>query len=64
MNRYFDFLKRQLYLKKEKGASSIILVIMFYPSGVKGLREDLIRLWRFLLSKVKGKKGKEVSENG
>lgn len=42
----------------------IILVIMFYPSGVKGLREDLIRLWRFLLSKVKGKKGKEVSENG
>lgn len=30
MNRYFDFLKRQLHLKKEKGASSIILVIMFF----------------------------------
>ena len=42
----------------------IILVVMFYPSGVKGLREDLVRLWRFLTGKVKGKKGKEVSENG
>jgi len=42
----------------------IILVVMFYPSGVKGLRDDLARLGRFLWGKVKGKKGKEVSENG
>lgn len=39
----------------------IILVIMFYPSGVKGLGADLGRLWRFLTKK---KKGKEVAENG
>ena len=42
----------------------IILVVMFYPSGVKGLRDDLARLFRFLLGKMKGKKGKEASENG
>lgn len=42
----------------------IILVIMFYPAGVKGLREDLLRLWSFLRRKLFGKKGKEVSENG
>ena len=42
----------------------IILVVMFYPAGVKGLRDDLGRLGRFLWGKVKGKKGKEVSENG
>ena len=42
----------------------IILVVMFYPSGVKGLRDDLVRLGRFLMGKIKGKKGKEVSENG
>ena len=38
----------------------IIVVIMFYPSGVKGLRDDLLRLWNFLSKKKK----KEVAENG
>lgn len=38
----------------------IILVIMFYPNGVRGLREDALRLIKRLR---KGKKGKEVAEN-
>ena len=41
----------------------IILVVMFYPSGVKGLGNDLGRLWKFIRGKI-GKKGKEASENG
>lgn len=40
----------------------IILVVMFYPSGVKGLGDDLGRLWKFVKSKM-GKKGKEAGEN-
>lgn len=42
----------------------IILVIMFYPAGVKGLREDGLRLFRFLYKKLRGVKGKEGSGNG
>ena len=45
----------------------IILVIMFYPAGVKGLRDDFLRFCRWLKGKWqsrKGKNGKEVSENG
>lgn len=39
----------------------IILVIMFYPDGVRGLRGDAIRLIKRIRN---GKKGKEVAENG
>lgn len=39
----------------------IILVIMFYPNGVRGLRDDAVRL----IGRIKkGKKSEEVSENG
>jgi branched-chain amino acid transport system permease protein len=40
----------------------IILVVMFYPSGVKGLGDDLSRLFRFIKRKIG--KGKESEENG
>ena len=41
----------------------IILVVMFYPSGVKGLGDDLGRLWKFVRGKI-CKKVKEAAENG
>ena len=41
----------------------IILVVMFYPAGLKGLGDDIGRLYRFVMKKIR-KNGKEVSENG
>jgi len=41
----------------------IILVVMFYPSGVKGLGDDLGRLWRFLMKKRVSKLKKFVEES-
>lgn len=37
----------------------IILVIMFYPAGVKGLRDDFLRLCRFVKGKWKNRKNKK-----
>ncbi|MBQ9032313.1 MAG: branched-chain amino acid ABC transporter permease [Parasporobacterium sp.] len=36
----------------------VILVILFYPAGVKNMREDFFRLCRFLKKKINERKGK------
>ena len=40
----------------------IILVVMFYPAGLKGVGDDLGRLWRFLMKKRVSKLKKFVEE--
>ena len=40
----------------------IILVVMFYPAGLKGVGDDLGRLWRFLMKKRVSKMKKIVEE--